>query len=134
MEGNEAGSSKQQRRVARALVATYHGAELAGLVEHVAAAIERYRAGEIDVHEVDEVIHQYKKAARELWKFCFMGGSGAYAGSVAATAGAHDRGGRSARLVGSWGAAGWLAEVGWGSRWSWSRAAALSSSTHLGGS
>ena len=34
---------------------------------------------------VDEVIHRYKKAARELWKFCFLGGSGAYVETVAAT-------------------------------------------------
>ena len=73
------GGSKESRRVARALVATYHEAELAGLVEHVAEAIERYRAGELDVHDVDEVIHRYHKAARDLWKFCFGGGSGTYA-------------------------------------------------------
>jgi hypothetical protein len=78
-------SSKQARRVALALVATYHEAELAGLVEHVAEAIERYRAGELSVHDVDEVIHRYHKATQELWKFCFRGGSGAYAERVAAT-------------------------------------------------
>lgn len=77
--------SKARRRVARTLVATYHEAELAGLVEHVAEAIERYRAGEFDVHAVDEVIHRYHKATQELWKFCFRGGSGAYAETVAAT-------------------------------------------------
>jgi hypothetical protein len=76
--------SKADRRAARALVATYHEAELAGLVEYVAEAIERYRAGEIDVHDVDEVIHRYHKATQELWKFCFLGGSGAYAERVAA--------------------------------------------------
>jgi hypothetical protein len=76
--------SKERRRVARALVATYHEAELAGLVEHVAEAIERYRAGELDVHDVDEVIHRYHKATQELWKFCFGGGSGSYAETVAA--------------------------------------------------
>jgi hypothetical protein len=63
--------SKARRRVARTLVATYHEAELAGLVEHVAAAIERYRADELDVHDVDEVIHRYRKATQALWKFCF---------------------------------------------------------------
>lgn len=63
-------SSKERLRVARTTVATYHEAE----------AIERYRAGELDVHDVDEVIHRYHKATRELWKFCFRGGSGAYAG------------------------------------------------------
>ena len=76
--------SKARRRTARALVATYHEAELAGLVEHVAEAIERYRAGELDVYDVDEVIHRYHKATQELWKFCFRGGSGAYAETVAA--------------------------------------------------
>jgi hypothetical protein len=85
VEPREDRSSRQSRRVARALVATYHEAELAGLVEHVAEAIERYRAGELDVHDVDEVIHRYHKATRELWKFCFRGGSGAYAETVAAT-------------------------------------------------
>ena len=84
MEPGGGHSSKQSRRVARALVATYHEAELAGLVEHVAAAIGRYRAGELDAHEVDEVIHRYHKATQELWKFCFRGGSGAGAESVAA--------------------------------------------------
>lgn len=79
------GGSKESRRVARTLVATYHEAELAGLVEHVAEAIERYHAGELDVHDVDEMIHRYHKATRELWKFCFRGGSGAYAETVAAT-------------------------------------------------
>jgi hypothetical protein len=85
MTAEQRGLSKEGRRVARTLVATYHEAELAGLVEHVAEAIERYRAGGLDVHDVDEVIHRYHKATQELWKFCFRGGSGAYAESVAAT-------------------------------------------------
>ena len=77
--------SKESRRTARALVVTYHEAELAGLIGHVAEAIERYRVGELDAHDVDEVIHHYHKATRELWKFCFGGGSGAYVETVAAT-------------------------------------------------
>ena len=85
MKSREGRGSKQSRRVAQALVATYQEAELAGLVEHVAEAIERYRAGELDVHNVDEVIHRYQKATQELWKFCFLGGSGTGAESVAAT-------------------------------------------------
>ena len=85
MEQRGGRSSKQSRRVAPALVATYQEAELAGLLEHVAEAIERYRAGELNVHDVDEVIHRYHKAAQELWKFCFLGGSGTGAESVAAT-------------------------------------------------
>jgi hypothetical protein len=85
METRSSQGPKEGRRIARALVATYHEAELAGLVEHVAEAIERYRAGELDVRDVDEVIHRYQKAARELWKLCFLGGSGAYVETVAAT-------------------------------------------------
>jgi hypothetical protein len=85
MATHEDRGSKARRRVARTLVATYHEAELAGLVERVAEAIERYRAGELDVHDVDEVIHRYHNATQELWKFCFRSGSGAYAETVAAT-------------------------------------------------
>jgi hypothetical protein len=85
VEARRGTGSKEKRRVAQALVATYYEAELAGLVEHVAAAIERHRAGDLDVHGVDEVIHQYTKAARELWKFCFLGGSGVHTERVAAT-------------------------------------------------
>jgi hypothetical protein len=39
----------------------------------------------LDVHDVDEVIHRYHKATQDLWKFCYLGGSGAGAESVAAT-------------------------------------------------
>jgi hypothetical protein len=85
MATERSGRSKESRRVAQALVATYHEAELAGLVEHVAEAIERYRAGELDVHDVDEVIHRYHKATQQLWKFCFGGGSGAQIETVART-------------------------------------------------
>ena len=48
-------------------------------VTHVAAAIDRYRAGEIDARAVDETIHHYHRAAGELWKFCFSGGGGSRA-------------------------------------------------------
>jgi len=51
MEGRS--GQKESQRVAHVLVATYHEAELATLVEHVADAIRRYHAGELDVHDVD---------------------------------------------------------------------------------
>jgi len=79
------GSTKAERRVARQRVSTYFDAELAKLVEQVEQAIARYRAGEIDVHDVDEVIRRYSKAARELWKFCWSGGSGSHVLFVART-------------------------------------------------
>jgi hypothetical protein len=81
----EAPGSKERRRTARALIATYHEAELAGLLEHVAEAIEGYRRSELDAFDVDEVIHRYTKAARELWKFCVLGGSGSHVETLAAT-------------------------------------------------
>jgi hypothetical protein len=35
----------------------------------------RLDAGEIDAFELDELIHRYKRSARELWKFCGSSGS-----------------------------------------------------------
>ena len=67
---------KAERRVAQALVATYYEARLADLLEHVSDGFDAYRSGTLDAFAVDEVIHQYSKAARELWKFCWLGGSG----------------------------------------------------------
>ena len=48
------------------------------LIEYITAAIDRYRAGEIDAYTVDETIHHYHRAARELWKFCWSGGGGTH--------------------------------------------------------
>lgn len=73
--GTGGGDTKAERRAARALVATYHEAKLADLIEHVRAALVRYDAGEIDVFELDDVIHHYERASRELWKFCVGTGS-----------------------------------------------------------
>jgi hypothetical protein len=66
-------SAKSDRRAARETVAAYHEEQLGELVRRVKLAIERFQAGEIDAFEVDEVIFQYSRAARELWKFCNMG-------------------------------------------------------------
>ena len=66
-------SAKSDRRAARETVAAYHEEQLGELVGHVQLAIERFQAGEIDAFEVDEVIFQYSRAAKELWKFCNIG-------------------------------------------------------------
>jgi hypothetical protein len=71
-------ATKAERRAARERVSAYYEAELAKLVEHVDDAVRRYRAGEIVVLDVDDVIHRYSKAARELWKFCWSRGSGSH--------------------------------------------------------
>ena len=65
-------SSKSERRAAREAVAEYHQARLAELVQRVGDAVDRFRAGELDAFEADEVIFQYSRAAKELWKFCSL--------------------------------------------------------------
>lgn len=67
--------SRAERRAARARIGAYHETKLAELIEHVRQALARYDAGEIDVFDLDDVIHHYKRAARELWKFCSGTGS-----------------------------------------------------------
>ena len=52
------------------MVADYHDAQLRELVAHVADVIDRYRADELDAFDVDQVLFQYSRAAKELWKFC----------------------------------------------------------------
>lgn len=66
-------SAKSDRRAAREAVAAYHEEQLGQLVRQVQLAIERFQAGEINAFEVDELIFQYSRAAKELWKFCNLG-------------------------------------------------------------
>lgn len=49
---------------------SYHEARPAELLERVREGFELYASGELDAFELDELIHRYKKATRELWKFC----------------------------------------------------------------
>src|SRR5271166_7172993 len=72
-------SSRQAERAgrqkARALIADYHEQQLLALLEHVRGGFTRLDCGEIDAFELDELIHRYKRSARELWKFCGQTGS-----------------------------------------------------------
>ncbi|WP_020385532.1 hypothetical protein [Kribbella catacumbae] len=68
-------STKAERRAACQQVATYHEAQLAALVQRVAEAVDRHRGGELDAFEVDQVVYQYQRAARQLWTFCQTTGS-----------------------------------------------------------
>lgn len=70
MSSDPARPSKAERRADVALVVGYHEARLAELLERVRDGFDRFDAGEIDAFELDELIHHYKRAARELWKFC----------------------------------------------------------------
>ena len=66
-------TEKSARKEALRTVAAYQEAQLAELVARVGAAIDRHRADELDAFEVDHVIFQYSRAAKELWKFCNLG-------------------------------------------------------------
>ncbi|WP_131104664.1 hypothetical protein [Ornithinimicrobium sufpigmenti] len=66
-------SHRAERRAAREAVSAYHEAELAKLVERVGQGIDGFRSGQLDAFEVDQVLFQYSRAAKELWKFCNLG-------------------------------------------------------------
>ena len=76
-------ATNAERRAARERVSAYHQAQLAKLLNHVGAAIDHYRTGEIDAYAVDEKIHHYHRAATELWKICFAHGGGTHAEFIA---------------------------------------------------
>ena len=62
--------AKSDRQVAIETVAKYHESQLAVLVERVGDAIDRFRVGELDAFDVDQVLFQFSRATKELWKFC----------------------------------------------------------------
>lgn len=61
---------KARRRADIALVGAYYEARLADLLERVRDAFADYDAGELDAFDLDDLIHRYKRATRELWKSC----------------------------------------------------------------
>jgi hypothetical protein len=65
-----AAHSKARRRADRVLVESYYEARLAELLDRVRGGFARYDAGELDAFDLDDLIHCYKRATRELWKFC----------------------------------------------------------------
>ncbi|MDA8358801.1 MAG: hypothetical protein M0Z95_21465 [Actinomycetota bacterium] len=67
---------RASRREARALIAAYHEEQLGLLLERVREGFVRLDAGEINVFELDELIHHYKRSAAELWRFCGSSGGG----------------------------------------------------------
>jgi hypothetical protein len=66
---------RTRRRKARELIGAYHEQQLLTLLEHVRDGFARLDAGEIDAFELDDLIHRYKRSARELWKFCGQSGA-----------------------------------------------------------
>jgi hypothetical protein len=75
-DGETATGERARRRADRELIGAYHEEQLRGLLEHVREGFARLDRGEIDAFELDELIHRYKRSARELWKFCGSSGSG----------------------------------------------------------
>ncbi|HET6910968.1 MAG TPA: hypothetical protein VFH54_16675 [Mycobacteriales bacterium] len=67
-------SEKAERPAARELVGNYHRAELRKLLDHVRAGFAQLDSGAIDEFELDDLIHQYKRAAANLWSFCGSSG------------------------------------------------------------
>ena len=39
-------------------------------MSHVAKAIEKFGAGELDAFEVDRVVFRYSRVGKKLWVFC----------------------------------------------------------------
>lgn len=74
-DGDRSAEDKAERQAARELVGTYHRTELHKLLDHVREGFVRLDSGEIDEFELDQLIHQYKKAATKLWSFCGSSGS-----------------------------------------------------------
>ncbi|MFE2994889.1 hypothetical protein ACFXG4_07750 [Nocardia sp. NPDC059246] len=68
-------ATKAERQAARGVVSAYHEAQLGVLIEQVGRAVDRFRASERDAFEVDAVIHQFHRAARQLWSFCAQSGA-----------------------------------------------------------
>lgn len=75
MQSPDRGQERARRRAARETLAAYHEQQLTLLLDHVRDGFAQMDAGGLDAFDVDELIHRYQRAARELWKFC--GSSGA---------------------------------------------------------
>jgi hypothetical protein len=72
--GRAHADERARRQAARELPAAYHEEQLRTLLERVRDGFARLDAAEINPFELDDLIHQYKRAARELWKFCGSSG------------------------------------------------------------
>jgi hypothetical protein len=70
----EGSGERARRRAAHELIGAYHEEQLRALLEHLRDGFTRLDKGEIDAFELDDLIHRYKRSARELWKFCGSGG------------------------------------------------------------
>lgn len=65
-----ASSNKTNRREVRAIVVAYHREELRALLQHVREGFAGLDTADVDEFELDDLIHRYKRAAKQLWMFC----------------------------------------------------------------
>lgn len=79
-------NERTRRRAARALVGAYHEEQLRLLLEQVRDGFRALDADEIAAADLHELIEQYRRAARELEKFCGSSGS-AWEGAARVLAG-----------------------------------------------
>ena len=70
----DSANDKTRRSAARQLIGVYHEEQLAQLLGHVRSGLARLDAGDIDVFELDELIHRYHRCAQKLWSFCGSSG------------------------------------------------------------
>lgn len=61
---------RAERRAARESIGRYHKEQLGWLLDDVRDGFARPDAAAIDAFELDQLIHRYKRSARELWKLC----------------------------------------------------------------
>ena len=74
-DSDRRGGERARRRAARKVIAAYHDQELRLLLDHVRYGFARMDAGEIEPLELDELIDHYRRAEKELSKFCGFSGS-----------------------------------------------------------
>jgi hypothetical protein len=70
MTQETATSQKARRRADVDLVGRYYEDQLAALLERVREGFRSYDTGELNAFDLDDLVHRYKGATRELWKFC----------------------------------------------------------------
>lgn len=75
VDSDDRAAHRSRRRAARQIIGAYHEQQLRALLERVREGFARLDAGELDAFELDDLIHHYKRSARELWKFCGTGGA-----------------------------------------------------------
>ena len=73
-KSDRAGTEKAERQPAREQIAAYHREQLRVLLDRVRDGFARFDSGEIDEFDLDDLIHRYKRAATELWRFCGSSG------------------------------------------------------------